>query len=223
MSTSRTGCTRSSTSPTASPCCVTGALSPIGRRPASARAAIVELMVGRDVERPVPPPAMAGTKWLLTVSGLTTAAVHDISFTVLAGEVLGIGGLMGAGRSELAARHFRVRPPHFRRGRRCRQARARQQLGRRHRRRHRLRAGGPEAGGLAPLPLRARQRDAVHPRQGSAASASSSEAARSRSARTSPNGYRSTRRALTSRSRGCRAATSRRSCLPAGWRASRES
>lgn len=48
---------------------------------------------------------------LLEVRGLTrTGVVHDISFELHAGEVLGLFGLMGAGRSELARILFGLEP-----------------------------------------------------------------------------------------------------------------
>jgi L-arabinose transport system ATP-binding protein len=49
-----------------------------------------------------PSRAPAQDRTLLTARGMTTAHVSDISLTVRAGEVVGIGGLVGAGRSELA-------------------------------------------------------------------------------------------------------------------------
>jgi ABC-type sugar transport system ATPase subunit len=42
----------------------------------------------------------------LSVQGLTTKRVRDVSFDVRSGEVVGLGGLMGAGRSELAEAIF---------------------------------------------------------------------------------------------------------------------
>ena len=63
---------------------------------------IAEMMVGREIadlfpdHQPTPGPV------ILKVDAMTTAHVSDISFELRAGEVLGIGGLMGAGRSELA-------------------------------------------------------------------------------------------------------------------------
>lgn len=73
--------------------------------------ALVQLMVGREVrsvedlvEREVGPHAGVGSDAeVLRVEGLSRArALTDISFAVHRGEILGIGGLAGAGRTELA-------------------------------------------------------------------------------------------------------------------------
>ncbi len=62
---------------------------------------LVSLMVGRDFSDVFPPKAQHVGKPVLEVSGLTGAALHDISFVVHSGEVLGVAGLVGAGRTEL--------------------------------------------------------------------------------------------------------------------------
>ncbi len=70
---------------------------------------IVAAMVGRDVAELYPKtPAPVGDP-VLEVEGLTSAGVfQDVSFTVRAGEIVGLAGLVGAGRSEIARAVFGV-------------------------------------------------------------------------------------------------------------------
>jgi L-arabinose transport system ATP-binding protein len=63
---------------------------------------ITKLMVGRDLSGLFRRSRRAIGDDVLVLDRLTTDHVRDISLTVRRGEVLGIGGLMGAGRSELA-------------------------------------------------------------------------------------------------------------------------
>ena len=72
---------------------------------------LVRQMVGRDVAELFPKlPAEIGDD-VLVVDGLTrTGVFHDISFTVRAGEIVGLAGLVGAGRSEVARAVFGVDP-----------------------------------------------------------------------------------------------------------------
>ena len=64
--------------------------------------ALVELITGRRVEQA--PRATAGHRAerpALAVAGLTSARLHDVSFELFPGEVLGIAGMVGSGRTEL--------------------------------------------------------------------------------------------------------------------------
>jgi ribose transport system ATP-binding protein len=64
---------------------------------------LVEEMVGRPLDRLFPTLAPPGSESRLEVERLTSAtgAFVDVSFSVKAGEVFGIAGIVGAGRSEL--------------------------------------------------------------------------------------------------------------------------
>lgn len=67
---------------------------------------LVTAMVGRQIdllERREPVPEAELGPVIVEARNLTGPGVHDVSLTVRAGEVLGIGGLVGAGRSELMA------------------------------------------------------------------------------------------------------------------------
>jgi L-arabinose transport system ATP-binding protein len=67
---------------------------------------IVQLMVGRPVSALFDRPMTPIGKVVLETRGLTTARVRDVNLAIRAGEVVGLGGLMGAGRSELALAIF---------------------------------------------------------------------------------------------------------------------
>jgi len=73
---------------------------------------MISLMVGRSIEQLYPPRTSAPTdKSLLEVRGVRTAGiVENISFQLKAGEVLGLFGLMGSGRTELARMIFGMDP-----------------------------------------------------------------------------------------------------------------
>ncbi len=73
---------------------------------------LVRMMVGRDIERTVVTKSLEGREEALRVEGLSRKRVlHDISFSAYRGEILGIAGLMGSGRTELAQAIFGARPP----------------------------------------------------------------------------------------------------------------
>ncbi len=73
---------------------------------------IIRLMVGREVSAMFERPERAQTgAVVLEVEGVSSpGAIQDISFKLHRGEVLGLAGLVGAGRTELAETIFGVRP-----------------------------------------------------------------------------------------------------------------
>lgn len=73
---------------------------------------LIRLMTGRTIEYVFPPRQAPdeGSAPLLSVEGLTRAGeFHDVSFEVHPGEVVGIAGLVGAGRSEILETIFGAR------------------------------------------------------------------------------------------------------------------
>jgi len=72
---------------------------------------IIRMMVGRELKEKIPKQAAEIGQPALTVNDLTRRGVlEDINFTVSQGEVLGIAGLVGAGRTELARAIFGADP-----------------------------------------------------------------------------------------------------------------
>jgi rhamnose transport system ATP-binding protein len=73
---------------------------------------LIRMMVGREVSTIYPPGEGGPGKAVLEVKKLGCAAsgVRDVSFELRAGEVLGLAGLVGAGRTELARVLFGITP-----------------------------------------------------------------------------------------------------------------
>ncbi|NUT09207.1 MAG: sugar ABC transporter ATP-binding protein [Nonomuraea sp.] len=68
---------------------------------------LVRLMVGRPIEQQFPRQATERGEALLKVAGLGRRGVFDdVTFEVRAGEVVGVAGLVGAGRTEVARAVF---------------------------------------------------------------------------------------------------------------------
>ena len=62
---------------------------------------LIEMMVGRKLEDQYPRLEQAPGEIRLKVENLSGPGVHEVSFTLRKGEILGVSGLMGAGRTEL--------------------------------------------------------------------------------------------------------------------------
>lgn len=74
---------------------------------------IITMMVGREIaDEKVQIPDLSGAEVALEVRHLNRGnELHDISFELKKGEILGFAGLMGAGRTELARAIFGAEPP----------------------------------------------------------------------------------------------------------------
>ena len=72
---------------------------------------LIQLMVGREVTSMYEREALAPGEELLRVEGLNRKPLlRDISLTLRAGEIVGLGGLIGAGRTELCRAIFGLDP-----------------------------------------------------------------------------------------------------------------
>jgi ribose transport system ATP-binding protein len=72
---------------------------------------LIRMMVGRNLDQQYPKVEMRRGQEALRVEGLSRERVlHDIGFRAYAGEILGIAGLVGAGRTELMRAVFGADP-----------------------------------------------------------------------------------------------------------------
>ncbi len=76
------------------------------------RSELIRMMVGRELSAVFPKQQVPMGDVVLEVNGLSCqdSGVHDVSFQVREGEILGISGLIGAGRTELARVLFGLTP-----------------------------------------------------------------------------------------------------------------
>ncbi|HKU61110.1 MAG TPA: sugar ABC transporter ATP-binding protein [Gemmatimonadales bacterium] len=76
------------------------------------RDSLIRMMVGRDVSQLFPRREAAIGEVVLSVSNLSLGdRFRDVSFELRAGEILGVAGLVGSGRSNVAEAIFGVTPP----------------------------------------------------------------------------------------------------------------
>ncbi|TAK58544.1 MAG: sugar ABC transporter ATP-binding protein [Bacteroidetes bacterium] len=66
------------------------------------RRSLINWMVGREIEQEYPKIELERGEEILRVEHVSGGVVNDASFTLYKGEIFGFGGLVGAGRSDLA-------------------------------------------------------------------------------------------------------------------------
>ena len=75
------------------------------------KSTVIALMVGRELSQNYPKEEVPLGKELLRVEGLTSSGAFDsISLSVRAGEIVGLAGLVGAGRTEVLRALFGLNP-----------------------------------------------------------------------------------------------------------------
>ena len=75
---------------------------------------LMAAMLGRSLDATFPPkrPAAADAPTVLSVRDLVAPGVNGVSFDLRAGEILGLAGLVGAGRTEVARAIYRANRVH---------------------------------------------------------------------------------------------------------------
>jgi ABC-type sugar transport system ATPase subunit len=74
------------------------------------RRELIRRMVGRDIKEHFQRPTYQPGDVALTLEGLGNAKIHDVHFDLHAGEILGLAGLVGSGRTELARALYGIDP-----------------------------------------------------------------------------------------------------------------
>ncbi|WP_416418127.1 sugar ABC transporter ATP-binding protein [Paenarthrobacter aromaticivorans] len=74
---------------------------------------LVHLIVGKEVAATsdIPKPHITAERELMAVQGISGTRLRDVSFNIRAGEIIGIAGMLGSGRSELARILFGAQKP----------------------------------------------------------------------------------------------------------------
>ena len=204
--------------PAASPCCATASWSASIRRPGMTQSRLTELMTGKTFDQSVRARDHAASPVVLRVEGLTRAGDYeDVSLTIRRGETLGLTGLLGAGRTELALSIFGMLRPDA--ARLARRPGARPALQpRRDPRRHRLPLRGPAVARPDPAAVDRRQPGHAGARQDPRPRPDLASARRMRWSLTGSTSWRSRSAGRPMRSRRSRAAISSASPSPNGWR-----
>lgn len=71
---------------------------------------LIASMVGREISGDYPSPRKTTDEVILECRHLSNDKVHDVSFVLHRGEIIGFGGLVGAGRTEVARAIFGADP-----------------------------------------------------------------------------------------------------------------
>ena len=182
---------------------------------------LVEHMVGRKVDQLYPARSAATGDVMLSVRGVSGAPmVKETSFEVRAGEVVGIGGLVGAGRTELLRLVYGLDKPDTGEVHVDGKQAPGRQARRGDRRRARARARGPQVAGPAARLEPDQERHALRPRPLPPRAADRRRRRARRGRRAAARAQDRARRPGPDRRASSRAATSRRSCSRAGCCAS---
>lgn len=73
---------------------------------------LISAMVGREISDDYPSPRKTSSEVVLKCLHLNNDKVHDVSFELHKGEIIGFGGLVGAGRTETVRAIFGADPLH---------------------------------------------------------------------------------------------------------------